>query len=78
MALTAASIEAKISAISTTLDELYTKKSKDLSLEGRRIVLQDIDKLRGELEYWEGRQSRASNAKPRVSSINLRSPGSSL
>ena len=75
---TAANIQAKIDAISATLDDLYTKKSKDLSLEGRRIVLQDIDKLRGELEYWEGRLSRENGSKPRVASINLRTPGSSV
>jgi hypothetical protein len=78
MSLTTANIQAKITAISATLDELYTKQSKDMSLEARRFVLQDIDKLRGELEYWEGRLARANNSKPRVASINLNSPGSDI
>lgn len=78
MSLSAANIQAKIDKISATLDSLYDKESKDMSLEARRIVLQDIDKLRKELEYWEGRLSRTSGSKPRIASINLQSPGSDV
>ena len=78
MPLTASQIQTKIDAISTTLDTLYEKSSKQMSLESRTIVLQDIDKLEKSLQYWEGRLSTLQKTKPRVASINLESPGAGL
>lgn len=76
MALTAAQIQTKINLISTTLDTLYAKTAKDMSLESRKIVLQDIDKLEASLTMWENRLGGIQKTKPRVASINLESPGS--
>ena len=76
MALTAAQIQTKIDAISTTLDALYAKTAKGMSLEARTITLQDIDKLESSLTMWENRLGGIQGTKPRVASINLESPGS--
>jgi hypothetical protein len=76
--LTATQIQTKIDAISTTLDTLYSKTAKDMSLESRKIVLQDIDKLEASLDKWEGRLAAMQKTKPRVASINLEAPGAGL
>lgn len=78
MSLTATQIQTKITTISGTLDELYSKTAKDMTLEARKIVLQDIDKLEKSLQYWEGRLGTLNGTKPRVASINLESPGAGL